>query len=134
MARAPYESSKCWRKAMSLTVWVHRCSRRLPADEKSGLGASLKKSATTAAQQLADADGRDDVEQAIRHYESALAALRELLTAGLICRRLGYFRGQHLRSLRSRIGRVEVLIEADVQACLDERDATEAPPPLRLAA
>lgn len=126
MARAPYESSKCWRKAMALTVWVHRLSARLPADEQSGLGASLKKAAIAAAQQLADADGRDDVEQAIKHYEAALAALRELLTAGLICRRLGYLRGHHLRSLRGRAGRVESLIEDDLWTCREQADASTA--------
>ncbi|MEM1108020.1 MAG: four helix bundle protein [Planctomycetota bacterium] len=123
MARAPHESSKCWQKAISLTVWVYRLSNRLPAEEKSGLSAALRRSATAAAQQVADADGRADVNDAIKHYESALAALRELLTAALICRRLGYLRGHHLRSLRSRLTKVETLIEDDLDACINERDS-----------
>lgn len=128
MARAPHESSKCWQKAISLTVWVYRLSARLPAEEKSGLCAAMRRSSTAAAQQIADADGRADVSDAIKHYESALAALRELLTAALICRRLKYLRGGHLRALRSRIARVEALIESDLNRCLDERDGPPAEP------
>lgn len=107
---------------MSLTVWVYRLSDRLPAEEKSGLCAGMRRAATAAAQQTADADGRVDVNDAIQHYESALAALRELLTAALISQRLGYLRGRHLRALRSRLARVESLIEADLYRCLDERE------------
>jgi len=107
---------------MSLTVWVYRCSERLPAEEKSGLSAAMRRAATAAAQQTADADGRVDVNHAIQHYESALAALRELLTAALISQRLGYLRGRHVRALRKRIGRAERLIEAGLSRCLDERD------------
>ncbi|MEO0515304.1 MAG: four helix bundle protein [Planctomycetota bacterium] len=135
MARAPHESSKCWRKAMSLTVWVYRLTARLPAEEKSGLCAAMRRNATAAAQRVADADGRAEVKEAIKHYESALAALRELLTAGLICQRLGYLRGRHVRALRTRIDRAEKLIDADLATCLDERDGLMQPgDALRLAA
>ncbi|MEM6853061.1 MAG: four helix bundle protein [Planctomycetota bacterium] len=135
MARAPHESSKCWQKAMSLTVWVYRLSGRLPAEEKSGLCAALRRSATGVAQQIADADGRADVNDAIKHYESALAGLRELLTSALISQRLKYLRGSHLRALRSRVAKVEALIDADLERCLDERDGEVGEPlPFRRAA
>lgn len=117
---------------MSLTVWVYRLSARLPAEEKSGLSAAMRRAATAVAQKCADADGRAEVGDAIKNYEAALASLRELLTSALICRRLKYIRHVHLSGLRRRIARVESLIDDDLQACLDEQDekqAAEAPAP-----
>lgn len=141
MARAPYESSRGWQQAMSLTVWVYRLTRKLPDHEKSGLCAAMRRSATAVAQQLADADGRDDVNDAIKHYEAALAGLRELVTSALICRRLKYLRGFDLMALRRRVGRVEAWIDRDLMACEDERDAAAKvsekaaeSPPLRFRA
>ena len=107
---------------MALTVWVYRLTRKLPDHEKSGLCGGMRKSATAVAQQLADADGRNDVNDAIKHYEAARAGLRELVTSGLICRRLGYLGGFDLRALRRRAARVEAWIDADVEACEAERD------------
>ena len=110
-------------------VWVYRLTRKLPADEKSGLSAALRRSATAAAQQVADADGREDVSEAIKHYQAALAALRELSTSGVICRRLRYLGAMDLRALRRRVASVEALIEADLETCEDEREALPKPLP-----
>ena len=71
MRRAPYESCRGWQQAMALTVWVYRLTRKLPDHEKSGLCGGMRKLATAIAQQLADADGRNDVNDAIKHYEAA---------------------------------------------------------------
>lgn len=132
MAKAPYESSRSWQKAMSLTVWVYRLTRKLPAEEKSGLCGAMRKSATAAAQRIADADGRQAVGEAIQNYEASLAALREMVTSALICRRLGYLSGMDLHALRRRAAKLEALIENDLGGCEDERDAaaTASPPPL----
>lgn len=120
---------------MSLTVWVYRLSSRLPAEEKSGLCAAMRRASTAVAQKCADADGRAEVGEAIKNYEAALASLRELLTAALICRRLKYIRHGHLSGLRRRITKVESLIEDDLQTCLDEQEEMQteeatAPPPI----
>ncbi|MEM7627003.1 MAG: four helix bundle protein [Planctomycetota bacterium] len=131
MARAPYESSRGWQQAMALTVWVYRLTRKLPDHEKSGLCGAMRKSATAAAQRIADADGRADVNDAIKHYEAALAALRELVTSGLICRRLRYLSGFDLMALRRRAARVEAWVDADLAVCEDERDAEPQPAPLQ---
>lgn len=117
---------------MSLTVWVYRLSARLPAEEKSGLSAAMRRASTAVAQKCADADGRAEVGDAIKNYEAALASLRELLTAALICRRLKYIHHVHMSGLRRRIARVESLIDEDLQTCLDAQDekrAADAPAP-----
>jgi four helix bundle protein len=107
---------------MDLTAFVYRLSAKLPAEEKSGLAAAMRRSATAVTQQLADADGHDDADAALKHYDTALAGLRELLTAGLIARRLKFFHRVQLGRLRRRIAGVEALVEADRQQCDDERE------------
>lgn len=124
---------------MTLTVWVHRLTGRLPAEEKSGLAAAMRRSATAAAQRLADADGREDDTDAGKQYEAALAALRELGTAGVICRKLKYLGPGALRGLRMRIARVERRIDADLLIIADGHqaetpDANDGPGPTRIAA
>ncbi|MEM9882111.1 MAG: four helix bundle protein [Planctomycetota bacterium] len=120
MTRPRFASSASWRSAMRLAVWVHRLSRRLPAEEQSGLAASLRRSAVAATQQIADADGRPDDGEAAQRYAAALASLRELGTAGLLCRRLKYIRGGRLRDLQRRIAKVVSRVESDRCACASQ--------------
>lgn len=112
---------------MDLTVWVYKLTAKLPAEEKSGLAAAMRKSATAAAQKIADADGRYEDKTAQTQYDAALAALRELQTAGLICRRLGYLGGLDLHGLRSRVRTLSKLIEADLGRC-DQACAVDGDP------
>lgn len=108
---------------MDLTAWVYKLTAKLPAEEKSGLTAAMRKSATTAAQKIADADGRYEDKSAESQYDAALAALRELLTAGLICRRLGYLGGLDVHGLRHRVAALSKLIEADLGRCDQAKQA-----------
>ena len=114
---------------MALAVWIYRLTDKLPDHERSGLSAALRRSATAVAHQVADADGRADVGAAIKHYEQALGALRELGTSALLCRRLRYLGAWDVIALRRRVARVQGWIENDLERCEWERDEQAASTP-----
>ncbi len=132
----PYERLRVFRRAMRLVEAVYAATGAFPAEEKSGLTATLRRSSAALPGKVADAAGRTDAADAAKAFETAAAALREVETTLLIARRLRLTSGWTLRSLRQLCRRVEVAIAEEIATCEAEiaadRDATSHD--LRLAA
>lgn len=60
MSRAAYERDPRWQRAMTLTVEVYRLTRAFPADEKSGLAATLRRLAAALPLRIAEATTASD--------------------------------------------------------------------------
>jgi four helix bundle protein len=116
MAREPFERLRCWRYALKLNAEVHRLSSVLPADEKSGLAASLKRASQASAMKIAEAEGRGiagDPQDALKQLDAARAALRELLAVTLLCKSLRMLRLLHVRRIRHMVAKQRWLIDRE---------------------
>ncbi len=114
MAREPFERLRCWRFALKLNAEVHRLSSVLPADEKGGLAMAMKRASQANAMKIAEAEGRDEPNEAIAQLESAHAALRELLAVALVCKSLKMLRLLHLRRLRALVAKQRLYLDREI--------------------
>ena len=111
MQPVPYERYVAWRRAMTLVARVYRLTRCFPAEERPGLSATMRRTATTVPAMIADAQGRIDPREAVKAYSSAQAALRELVTHLLVARRLGFISFFSQGSFRRRCQRLNKMLE-----------------------
>ncbi len=96
---------------MRLAVVTHRVAAALPADEKSGLAAALKRAANQPAVHVANADAAEEPDAALAGLAKCEAPLRELLTTALLAQQLHLLGRGHLRVLRRHVHRLRRLID-----------------------
>lgn len=116
MAREPFETLPVWRAATRLAVDAHRFTADFPADEKSGLGGTLKRLADQPAQLLAHAHAADTPEETLTHLHKAEPVFRELLNAAVLAHHLAILHRAQLRKLRRHAARLRRLIQREIEA------------------
>jgi len=107
MACRGFEQLKVWRRAMDVVAAAYRFTASLPAEEKSGLSAAMRRSASGLPITIADAWGRPDREALAKAVEDAFATLREMQTQMRIAQRLRYVHWLGSRRLTRAIARLE---------------------------
>ncbi|MHC5022397.1 MAG: four helix bundle protein [Planctomycetota bacterium] len=85
-----YQDIIAWQKAMDLVDLVHRESRRLPTDERSGLTSQLRRSAVSVPSNIAEGWGRGPSKDCKRFLIIARSSLYELTTQAMMCERIGF--------------------------------------------
>jgi four helix bundle protein len=78
-----------WQKAMDLIATVYEASRRLPADERYGLGQQLRRAAVSVASNIAEGHERRTRGEFRRFLASASGSLAEVETQLLAAERIG---------------------------------------------
>lgn len=129
---AHYEKLIVWQHAVELVEFVYRTTREFPADEKSGLAATLRRTVTGIPAKIAEADGLDDVEKVCQSLSALRGTLRELQTYGVICRRLGFLPYFRHKAFRKRLARIDRALVAQVTQLSEPKKAPMLKP--RLAA
>lgn len=117
MAHEPFEKLAVWQRSIELVESIYQLTREFPADEKSGLAAALRRSATAIPAKIADAVGQEDPAKTQQGLGAARGMIRELQTYAVICRRmrfLGYF---PYRSMRRQLRRIDhmLAVHGDMQ-------------------
>lgn len=141
MAHEPFEKLAVWQRSIELVESVYLLTREFPADEKSGLAATLRRTVTGIPAKIADADGQDDPAKIRQAFTAARGTIREMQTYAVICRRmrfLGYF---NYTSLRRRLRKIDLMLGSQVDFYQAETPAEKpagkpgaGPPSRRLAA
>jgi four helix bundle protein len=135
MTQEPFEKLEVWQRSIELVETVYRLTRDFPADEKSGLAATLRRTVTAIPAKIADADGHDDPGKAGQAFAALRGTIREMQTYCVICRRmrfLGYF---PYTSLRRRLRRIDRMLDAEIDLLTPEQPERKPPrPALRRAA
>ena len=137
MAHEPFEKLAVWQRSIELVETVYRLTREFPADEKSGLAATLRRTVTGIPAKIADADGYDDPDKIRQTFAGVQGSIREMHTYAVLCRRmrfLGYF---NYSSLRRQLRKIDRLLDSQVDLHQPERPADKpsvGPPSRRLAA
>ena len=85
-----FRELKVWRKAHQLALGVYRHSRGFPAEERCGLTAHLRKSATSVPSNIAEGCGRDTEKELGRFLSIAAGSASELQYQLLLAHDLEY--------------------------------------------
>ena len=107
MADDAFEQLPIWKRSMDLVESVYRTTRSFPTEEKAGLVANLRRTASSIPAKIADGHGRTDPNAYRKAVSDSLGSLRELQTQLSIARRLrysSYFRTHKLRRRMDRLG------------------------------
>ncbi len=121
MPQSHFEKLIIWQRSMQLVEFVYRLTRQFPADEKSGLAATLRRTVTGIPAKIAEADGWDDPEKVSQALHGVRGTIRELQTYTAICYRLGFLGFLRYKSLRRQLAKLD-------RALLAQADQLVAPP------
>jgi len=98
-----------WRKAMTLTLDVYRCTKGFPREETYGLVAQMRRAAVSIPSNIAEGRGRYSSREMSKFLVNARGSLLELETQIEIARELGYIsngESQNLLGLSAEVGRL----------------------------
>ncbi len=128
MSAKTFEQLVIWKRSMDLVETIYRTTRRFPSEERSGLTATLRRTAGAIPAKIADGHGRSDPQAYRKAVSDSLASLRELQTHLIISRRLRYASIFRTFSLRRRINRLGEMLD-ELMASLDEPRTPAQPEP-----
>jgi len=107
MSRPPFAQLGVWRQALRLAKAVYRATWRFPAEEKSGLTATLRRTAAGIGAKIADAAGRDDRAALTKALEDGRGSLREIVSYLTLAERLRFTNRFRTHRLRLKITRLD---------------------------
>lgn len=126
MAHEPFEKLAVWQRSVEMVESVYQVTRGFPADEKSGLAAALRRSATGVPAKIADADGQEDPAKVQQGLAAARGMIRELQTYAVICRRMRFLGFMAYSSFRRRLRKIDLMLLKRIDL-LEPEEAAEAP-------
>ena len=132
MAHEHYEKLIVWQRSIELVELVYRLTRDFPADEKSGLAATLRRTVTGIPAKIAEADGQDDPEKVSQTLTGIRGTIREMQTYVVICRRLGFLTYLRYKGFRRKLHRIDRILDAQIEQVIEPKRAPLLKP--RLAA
>lgn len=88
--RERHERSRIWRRSMRLVRAVYRFTERFPADEKSNLTGSMRKTVVGLPSAIAEGFAADDEQKLVAKLDRCREGIRELQTYLALSRRLKY--------------------------------------------
>lgn len=130
MSQEHYEKLVVWQRSIELVEFVYRLTRDFPADEKSGLAATLRRTVTGIPAKIADADGQDEPEKVSKTLTDIRGTIREMQTYVVICRRLGFLPYLKYKALRRRLCKIDRSLEAQIEQVIEPRRAPMLKPRL----
>jgi four helix bundle protein len=96
-----------WQRGMDLVVAVYEASRLLPADERFGLTAQMRRAAVSVPANIAEGYGRRARADYVRFVDIARGSANELETHLLISVRLGFLTDEQTAPVRSLVHEVQ---------------------------
>ena len=110
-----FKGLKVWQKAHQLVLDIYRATQIFPPDERFGLTAHLRKSATSIPSNIAEGCGRQSEAELARFLSIAAGSAAEAEYQLLLARDLGYFPEQQHRDLDARINEVKRMLNSFIQ-------------------
>lgn len=116
MAHEPFEKLVVWQRSLELVETVYQLTREFPADEKSGLAATLRRTVTGIPAKVADAVGQEDEAKGRQMLSGVRGTIREMQTYAVLCRRMRFLGYMTYNSLRRRLRKIDLMIEHRLEA------------------
>jgi four helix bundle protein len=105
-----FKELKVWQKAHRFVVDVYKHSRSFPSDERFGLTAHLRKSATSIPSNIAEGCGREGDKELARFLSIAAGSASESEYQLLLARDLGYLQIDAHRLLNEQVTEVKRML------------------------
>jgi len=112
-----FKELKVWQKAHRLVLDVYQKSRSFPSDERFGLTAHLRKSATSVPSNIAEGCGRDGERELARFLSIAAGSASESEYQLLLARDLGYLQHDTHRRLEEQVTEVRRICSTLTSLC-----------------
>jgi four helix bundle protein len=103
-----HEELQVWKLARSTAVVVYRLTATLPAQERFGLQAQMRRAAVSVVSNIAEGAGRSSTADFCRFIAISLGSLAELETQSLLCEDLGFL--EHNDELYRRIRGIRLML------------------------
>jgi four helix bundle protein len=110
-----FKELKVWQKAHRFVLDVYQQSRSFPSDERFGLTAHLRKSATSVPSNIAEGCGRDGERELARFLSIAAGSASEAEYQLLLARDLGYLQHDAHRQLDEHVNEVKRMLNSFLQ-------------------
>ncbi|HET7203011.1 MAG TPA: four helix bundle protein [Steroidobacteraceae bacterium] len=101
-----------WRKALDLTVDIHKTTKSMPRQELFGLVSQLRRASVSIPSNIAEGTARRTTKEFIHFLHIARGSLAELDTQLLLARRFGYLTEAETTNLESQVHEVGRLLNA----------------------
>lgn len=111
-----FRELKVWTKAHQVALEVYRQSRAFPADERFGLTAHLRKSATSVPSNIAEGCGRDTEKELARFLSIAAGSATELEYQLLLAHDLEYLPRDAYAPLNEQVAEVKRMLYRFMQS------------------
>src|SRR5690606_20961179 len=98
-----YKDLVVWQKAVDLAPIVYTLIRKLPAEEKFGMGDQLRRACVSVAANIAEGHGRETQGDFARFLRIARGSLAELDTIFVMAQRIGYLQPDDTKELNDRM-------------------------------
>ncbi|TWT39956.1 hypothetical protein RAS1_43460 [Phycisphaerae bacterium RAS1] len=115
-----YKDLIVWQRAVKLCIDVYAATRRLPADERFGLCAQLRRAAVSVPSNVAEGYSRGTRPDYVRFLWVANGSLGELETQFLIVRELGFLDAPKVDALLANISEIIRLNRALIRSLTRE--------------
>jgi four helix bundle protein len=115
MRKIKFERLITWQQAMTLSERLYKLTATFPAEEKSGLAATIRRTVTAVPAKIADAEGRDDPGDAIKALVAAQATVREVQTHLALSQRLHFVSSWGARPVVKRCRHLHSLLDAEIE-------------------
>ena len=110
-----FREIKVWQKAHRFVLDVYLQSRSFPSDERFGLTAHLRKSATSVPSNIAEGCGRESEREFARFLTIAAGSASESEYQLLLARDLGYLKHDNHRQLDGQVNEVKRMLNRFIQ-------------------
>ena len=127
MSVQKYTDLLAWQKAMAIVQEVYRVARKLPAEERYGLAAQLRKSAVSIPANIAEGQGRKSSSEFRYHLSVAIGSLYELETELMIAGQLSYADDSEVAVLLEHSNEVGRLIHGLYRSLPEQRVTNHRP-------
>ncbi len=107
-----YQGLITWQRAMDLVETVYRESAAIPAEERYGLAAQIRRAAVSVPANIAEGQGRFTDGEFLNHLSVAHGSVRELETHALIAQRLEFLEQPSVSKILADAAEVGRLITA----------------------
>jgi four helix bundle protein len=116
-----FRGLKVWEKAHGFVLDVYRDSRGFPPDERFGLTAHIRNSASSITSNIAEGCGRGTDKDFARFLSIAAGSASEAEYQILLARDLGYLSMENHRILKNQINEVKRMLNSLIQTLTDSR-------------
>ena len=115
-----FKELKVWQKAHRMVLEVYAKSRAFPDNERFGLTAHLRKSATSIPSNIAEGCGRDGERELARFFSIAAGSASETQYQLLLARDLGYLSPEDHRQLDTHVSEVRRMLATFMQKLIPD--------------